>query len=447
LIESILIFLSVISAVWLRLGGDSVIPAGLEFIVPKAILITLICQLSLYYFDLYDFKITKNNLELGIRLMQALGISSVALAVIYYIFPNLIIGRGVFLITVGLVIVNVVSWRLLYNWILKTRTFTERTLILGSGDLAVEIAREIMEKRDSGFQIVGFLEKDPEMVGVAILNPKVIGTYSQLPQIVQEERIERIVVAIGQRRGHMPTKELLECRLKRIKIEEGTSFYESLTGKVAVQDIYPSWLIFSGGFRRPIISSVLRRFFEVMISWAGLITLSPVILITALLIKIDSPGPVLFTQKRAGKDGKVYRLIKFRSMRHNAESTTGPIWAEVDDDRITRVGGVIRKARIDEIPQILNVIKGDMSIVGPRPERPFFVSKLEKKVPYYSQRLCVKPGMTGWAQIKCDYGASTEDSMKKLQYDFYYIKNMSICLDLLIIFETIKVVLFGKGAR
>ena len=447
LMESVLIVLSILMAVWLRFGNDFSPITDYEMAIPKVLLIAAVCQLSLYYFDLYDFRITNSYIELGIRLLQSLGSSSIALAVLYYLFPSLIIGRGIFLITLTILTVFIVSWRMLYNWILKTRSFTERVLILGSGELAGDIARAILEKKDSGFFVVGFLENDTQLIGVSIVNPKVIGTYGQLPEIVEKEEVDRIVVAIQQRRGQMPVKELLECRLKRIKIEEGSSFYERLTGKIAVQSIYPSWLIFSGGFKRLIISNTVKRCFEIIISVMVLILILPVILITAFLIKIDSRGPIFFTQKRAGKDGKEYKLIKFRSMREDAEANTGPVWAQVNDNRITRVGSVIRKARIDEIPQIFNVLKGDMSIVGPRPERPFFVKKLEKKIPYYSQRLCVKPGVTGWAQVKCDYGASVEDSIKKLQYDMYYIKNMSVCLDLLIIFETIKVVLFGKGAR
>ncbi|MDY7031604.1 MAG: TIGR03013 family XrtA/PEP-CTERM system glycosyltransferase [Thermodesulfobacteriota bacterium] len=447
LMESVLIFLSVMMATWLRLGSDYHLLTNYTVVIPKALLIAVVCQLSLYYFDLYDFRVTDSNIELGIRLLQSLGSSSIALAVLYYLFPSLIIGKGIFIITLSLIIVLIVSWRMLYNWILKSKSFSERVLILGSGELASDIAREILERKDSGFFVVGFLEGEEKMVGVSIVNPKVIGTYGQLLQVVDEEKIDRIVVAIQQRRGQMPVKDLLECRLKRIRIEEGTSFYERLTGKIPVQNIYPSWLIFSGGFRRLIISNTAKRVFEMIVSVCVLFFFLPIILFTSILIKIDSKGPVFFTQKRAGKDGKVYRLIKFRSMRHNAESETGPVWAQVNDNRITRVGRIIRKARIDEIPQIFNVLKGDMSIVGPRPERPFFVKKLEKKIPYYSQRLCVKPGVTGWAQIKYNYGASEEDSMKKLQYDMYYIKNMSVCLDILIIFETIKVVLFGKGAR
>jgi sugar transferase (PEP-CTERM system associated) len=445
--ESVLIFSSVIIAVYVRFGNDAVLYIISEPVVPKALLITLICQISLYYFDLYDFKVTNSNMELGIRLLQALGISSITLAVIYYIFPSFIIGRGIFLITLFFLVAFVASWRLSYDWVLKTRRFTNRVLIIGSGDLAREITREILNKKDSGFYVVGFLEYDSDKVGTSIINPKVIGTYNHLPQIAINKNVDKIVVAIQEKRGKMPMKELLECRLKGMDIEDGTTFYERITGKVAVENINPSSLIFSKGFNHLRITTTLKQFFDMTLSAVGLTLLSPSFLIVSLLIKIDSRGPIFFSQKRVGKDGKVYSLVKFRSMRNNAESLTGPVWAQTDDDRVTRVGRIIRKTRIDELPQIFNVLKGDMSIVGPRPERPFFVKKLEKGVPYYSLRLCVKPGITGWAQINYNYGASVEDSLKKLQYDLYYIKNMSIFFDLYIIFKTIKVVLFGKGAR
>ena len=445
--ESLLIFSSVIIAVYVRFGNDAVLYMINEPVVLKALLITLICQISLYYFDLYDFRVTNSNMELGIRLLQALGISSITLAVLYYFFPPLIIGRGIFLITLFFLITIIVSWRMLYNWVLKTRRFTNRVLIIGSGDLAGEITGEILDKKDSGFHVVGFLEYDVDKVGISIINPKVIGTYNQLPQIAINKNVDKIVVAIQEKRGKMPMKELLECRLKGMDIEDGATFYERITGKIAVENINPSSLIFSEGFNHLRITTTFKQFFDMTLSAVGLILLSPLFLIVSLLIKIDSRGPVFFSQKRVGKDGKFYSLVKFRSMRNNAESLTGPVWAQTDDDRVTRVGGIIRKTRIDELPQIFNVLKGDMSIVGPRPERPFFVKRLEKGLPYYSLRLYVKPGITGWAQINYNYGASVEDSLKKLQYDLYYIKNMSIFLDLYIIFETIKVVLFCRGAR
>lgn len=446
LMESILICFSVIVSVYIRFGDYATVYLINELGIIKALLITLISQISLYYFDLYDFKVTNTSMELGVRLLQALGISSIILAVIYYLFPPLIIGRGIFLITLFFLVGFVVLWRLLYHWVLETKRFTKRVLIIGSGDLAIEITREILDKKDSGFHVVGFLEYDVDKVGVSIINPKVIGTYNQLPQIVESENVDRIVVAIQEKRGKMPMKELLECRLKGIEIEDGTTFYERLTGKMAIENLNPSSLIFSEGFNQLRIKNT-KRLLDLILSAVGLALLFPLFLITPVLIVIDSRGPVFFRQKRVGKDGKVYRLLKFRSMRDNAESYTGPVWAQTDDDRITRVGKIIRKTRIDEIPQIFNVIKGDMSIVGPRPERPFFVKRLEENVPYYSLRLCVKPGITGWAQIKYSYGASIQDSLKKLQFDIYYLKNVSMFLDLLIIFETIKVVLFGKGSR
>ncbi|MDY6845023.1 MAG: TIGR03013 family XrtA/PEP-CTERM system glycosyltransferase, partial [Thermodesulfobacteriota bacterium] len=284
-------------------------------------------------------------------------------------------------------------------------------------------------------------------IGATILNPKIIGSYSQLPQIAEEKEVDKIVVALSERRGTMPLKELLECKLKGIKVIDGSNFYECLTGKISVENLYPGWLIFSEGFSMYKISKTLKWILDTVVSVIGLVLCSPLIIISIVLIKIDSPGPAFFKQERVGKNDKVFNLLKFRSMKCDAELDTGPIWAQTSDNRITRVGKIIRKTRIDEIPQLFNVLRGDMSLVGPRPERPFFIEKLEKEIPYYTQRHSTKPGITGWAQIKYSYGASVEDATEKLKYDLYYIKNMSILLDLVIIFETIKVVLFGKGSR
>jgi len=276
--------------------------------------------------------------------------------------------------------------------------------------------------------------------------PVVIGDFKQISSICSKNRVDRIVVALDERRGSLPVDQLLLCRLRGINVEDGVTFTENLTGKLCVESLHPSSIIFSNGISGRFYTSKLKRVSDILAGLFGLLFLGPLCVLIAIAIKLDSKGPVFYRQERVGRDGKVFRLIKFRSMVMDAEKD-GPIWAVNNDDRCTRVGKIIRKLRLDEIPQLINVLKGTMSIVGPRPERPFFVKKLEKAIPFYYHRHLVKPGVTGWAQIYYPYGATMEDAIEKLKYDLYYIKNISPVLDLRIISETVKIVLLGKGSR
>lgn len=445
-LESAFIAGIVILGTYLRFLGDPISPYPYEYLILKVLLIVACVQLSLYYFDLYDLKVYRSNIELGIRLLQSLGVSSIFLAFLYYLFPFLIISRGIYLISLCFVGLVIVSWRFIYNYILRTRQLDQRIMIIGSGPLAKSIASEIVERMDSGFKIIGFITDNPEKVGEKLVNPSILGDQSQILDIAIREKVDRIIVAMEERRGKFPETQLLACKMRGIPVEEGIAFYEHLTGRMQVESLHPSFLIFSDGFKKSELTLWAKRVTGFTLSSIGLILLSPLILAVAILIKIDSQGPVFYKQERVGRGGKIFNLLKFRSMVENAE-TNGPVWAENDDKRVTRVGRWIRKWRIDEVPQMLNVVKGDMSFVGPRPERPYFVATLKKEIPFYDQRFSVKPGLTGWAQIKYRYGASKEDALEKLKYDLYYIKNLSSFFDLLIIFETIKVVLFGKGAR
>jgi len=445
-LESVFIGGMVILGAYVRFLGY---PAGFyhyEYLILKALVIVACVQLSLYYFDLYDLKAFRRNIELGIRLLQSLGVSSILLAFLYYLFPLLIIGRGIFLISLGFMGVVIVSWRIVYNHILKTRQLDQRIMIIGSGPLAKNIGKEIVEGVDTGFKVIGFITDQPERVGEKLENPSMIGDPSQILDMATKEKVDRIIVALEERRGNFPVAQLLECKMRGMAVEEGIEFYEHLTGRLQVESLRPSSLIFSEGFKKSKLTMWARRVAEFTLSVIGLILFSPIFLVISVLIKIDSRGPVFYKQERVGERGKIFKLLKFRSMVEDAEAN-GPVWAEQDDKRNTRVGRWMRKWRIDEIPQMFNVLKGDMSFVGPRPERSFFVEKLRKEIPFYDQRFSVKPGVTGWAQIKYPYGASKEDALEKLKYDLYYLKNLSLLYDLLVIFETIKVVLFGKGAR
>ena len=446
LAEAMLLFGGLVIAVYVRLGAidaeDTLLQRNGFY---KAALATVFCLASFYLFDLYDFVVMHDRRELVLRLMQALGLAWVALALMFYAIPQVMIGRGVSFISLPLALLLMVGWRLGIHWILGHPELGERILIVGSGQFAVEIARETLGRPDAGFRVVGFVDSDPELVGKSLINPKVIGLTSDLRAIVKKENIDRIVVAISDRRGQFPTQELLRLSLSGdVSIEESASFYERLTGRVLLDMIRPSWLIFSSRGQRARINEFSRIVLHRLVALIGALLSLPIAIMTAILIKIDSRGPVLYKQERVGKNGREFTLIKFRSMRVDAEKD-GPVWAKTVDERMTRVGRIIRKIRVDEIPQFWSILRGDMNFVGPRPERPHFVSQLAQEIPFYEQRHLIPPGLTGWAQIKYPYGASIEDARQKLQYDLYYIKNQSLSLDATILFETVKTILFGRG--
>ncbi len=276
---------------------------------------------------------------------------------------------------------------------------------------------------------------------------RIIGDCSLIHKIARKRKVDRIIVAMEERRGRLPIEELLKCRMEGISVEEGIAFYEYLTGKLLIEKTYPSFFIFSNGFIKSTYHRVVKAAMDYFISSVGLIISLPIMLLVGLAIKIESPGPIFYRQERLGKNGQTFRFLKFRSMREDAEKETGPVWAAENDERITWVGKIIRKLRMDEIPQMINILRGEMSLVGPRPERPHFVEQLKDEIPFYEKRHAVKPGITGWAQIEYPYGASKEDALEKLKYDLYYIKNMSLFFDLIILFKTLRIVLFRSGAR
>jgi sugar transferase (PEP-CTERM system associated) len=448
LAEAAWVYGAIIGAVYLRVGVES---APFELISKngywKAGLATFFCLAAFYLFDLYDFVVMHDRRELVLRLVQALGLAWIALAITFYAFPSLMLGRSISLIALPLALGLMVGWRVSIHWFLGHPNIGERILIVGSGNLAVEVAREVLSRPDAGYRIVGFVGTDSELLGKSLINPRVIGLTEELGKIVKQEGIDRIVVAMGERRGQLPTDGLLQLSLAgEVSIEEGASFYERITGRVSLNMIRPSWLIFSGRGRQARLATISRDAVHRIVALIGLTLSLPLVLVTAVLIKLDSRGPVFYKQERVGKNGRTFVLIKFRSMKVDAEKS-GPVWASKGDDRTTRVGRVIRKVRIDEIPQFWNILRGQMSFVGPRPERPHFVAQLAQEIPYYEQRHLIAPGLTGWAQIKYPYGASIEDARQKLQYDLFYIKNYGIIMDAIIMFETIKIILFGRGAQ
>ena len=446
--EGIVILASVLLSVWM-LAGETVLQSGEELLL-KALLITLVCQTFLYYNDLYDITVTDSLRELGIRLLQALGAAAIFLAIVYIVFPQAIIGQGIFEVSVAIVILLIASWRFGYMLILDRGLFDQKVVVLGSGELARNILAEIADRRDCGYQVPLVLtESEEDQAGVCRIIPRCRcqADFSGLPELARSIDANRLVVALADRRLRFPTDELLRCRVAGMQVLDGTTFYEELTGKLIVEQIKPSWLIFSDGFRKSRTRRFFKRASDIVLALVLIVLSAPLMLATALLIKLDSPGPVIFSQERVGLQKRPYMIHKFRSMVADAEKRTGPVWAQDNDDRITRVGRVIRKLRIDELPQLWNVLDGAMSLVGPRPERAHFVEQLEAIIPFYRERFSVKPGVTGWAQVSYGYGASVEDAIEKLNYDLFYIKNLSIFMDLMIVLRTIKIVLFRRGAR
>jgi sugar transferase (PEP-CTERM system associated) len=447
--ESCLLTASVVASSYVRLGPDAwnafVVADG----IPKIVLVVGVCQLCLYYADLYELRGLTSFRDLLVRLLQALGATSLILAAIYFWSPDWIIGRGVFLIAVLFMIALVVSWRAAFAWLTQRVAPRERLLLVGTNAAAVTLARELFERRQElGVDIVGFIDPDPSRIGAAVLNPGVIGAIDDIPFLVSKLNVDRVVVSLADARGKLPMDKLLDIRLDSgVTFDHLASVYEEYTGKIAVENLRPSWLIFAEGFRKNRLLLATKRTLDLAIASIGLVLSAPIMLLVALAVRLTSHGPVLYHQQRVGLHGHIFTVHKFRTMRVDAEERTGPVWSVLNDSRVTPVGGFLRRARLDELPQLWNVLVGEMSFVGPRPERPEFVSQLTAEVPFYGQRHVLKPGLTGWAQVRYTYGASVEDTIEKLQYDLYYIKNLSVALDVVIVLETIKTVIQRKGGR
>ena len=412
----------------------------------KIAFVTVICQLCLYYNDFYDLTLVHSSRELIVRLLQAAGAASIILAALYFVAPDLMIGNGIYVSALFVFLIAILGWRLAFNQVTGSLKLEERVLFVGTGDAARKVARQILDQHDFAYRVIGFIDDDPARIGERIVNPAIVGTPADIQRLIAKHHIDRIVVGLSDRRGKLPIEELLRAKMAGVRVEDATTTYERVTGKILLDDLRPSWLIFSDGFRVSRVTRLMKRTIDLILSLMLAIATLPLMALTALLVLLEDGGPVLYRQERVGENGRAFTLSKFRSMRKDAESGGQPIWAKDGDDRVTRVGRVIRKTRLDELPQLWNVLRGDMSFVGPRPERPYFVEQLSKEIPFYQQRHAVKPGLTGWAQVKYRYGSSLEDAMEKLRYDLYYIKHLSVFFDLTIVFDTVKVVLFRKGA-
>ena len=407
-------------------------------------LVTALFTLCFYYNELYDLTAVHSKSELFVRFLQATGAAAILLAMLTILFPSITIGGRIFLTALGLLLVGVPSVRLGLVHLAHDPHLEERVLILGTGLRARALARQIWSQHEFAYRVVGFVDEMP--AAMPSDDPLVLGSRAELGQIVDEQRIDRIVVSLSDRRGSLPVDELLQAKLSGVRVEDAATMYERITGKILIDDIKPSWLIFSDGFRTSRLTRIVKRGFDILVASIGLVLAAPLLAMTALAVRLDSRGPIVYRQERVGLHGRTFTLCKLRSMREDAEQGT-PIWAKDEDERVTRVGRFIRLTRLDELPQLWNVLRGDMSCVGPRPERPFFVEQLAAEIPFYNTRHVVRPGVTGWAQVKYRYGASVEDAREKLRYDLYYIKQQSIFFDLTILIDTVKVVLFRQGAK
>ncbi len=441
LFEGLLVAVMVVAASCLRYGiHDGMLYPGL---VIKSAVAGLVIQGAFYYAGLYDLAATRVPRAVYGRVLRGLAFGSIVLLLLYYVTPSVKIGRGILLVGLALTALVLPLWRVLYNQVSEGTGFLRKTIILGNGPLATELADMIQHRADLGLALVGMLARDRAQVDYEKF---VIGTYRDLFEIATTREIQIVLVAYPDRRGTLPVEQLLEIKFRGVEVEEGLNFYERETGKIFVRELKPSQLIFSEGFTARPTTRRLKRIMDVAFASIGIVLAGPLMLLAMLAIKLESPGPFLYSQVRAGEFGKLFTILKFRSMRTDAEKG-GAQFAQKDDPRVTRVGKFIRKTRIDELPQLWNVLRGDMSMVGPRPERPVFIEQLEQQVPYFKQRLYVKPGVTGHAQVRCEYGATAEDMLEKLEYDLYYIKSYSVLFDLSIMLDTIKVVLFRIGAR
>ncbi len=448
LVEHALIVLAVLIAAVVRLGVPE---APLEVFTEwagRAVVVAAVLQVCLHYGDLYDLRTMADPRDLLTGLLRSLGAASVILAIVYFWVPSLVVGRGVFALSTVLIVALVAGWRIAFEWLSVRGRPAERLLIVGTAGAAVSLARELFERRSElGVELVGFIDPDPGTGSVPDIKPGVIGTVGEIPAIVRARHVDRVVVSLANARGKLNMDELLAMKLTQgVRFDHLASVYEQYTGKIAVENLRPSWMIFGDGFRKSRTLEATKRAADVVLATTGLVFASPAMFGVWLALRFGSTGPVIYNQTRVGKDGVNFTIHKFRSMRVDAEGTSGAVWSTQNDPRVTPVGRFLRRTRLDELPQLWNVLRGDMSFVGPRPERPEFIAELTQKIPFYGQRHVVRPGLTGWAQVRHRYGSTVDDAQEKLQYDLFYIKHLSLPFDLYVVLETVKTVLVRGGS-
>ncbi|MBK4734316.1 TIGR03013 family XrtA/PEP-CTERM system glycosyltransferase [Noviherbaspirillum pedocola] len=447
LLEIGILIASAYLAAAIRLPGAGFLRAEDQQFFPSAIAFALSMVFAMTALGMYQHDFREGFRNTLLRLMPSFLLGFAITALVFYMMPSFYFGRGVLLMMIAIAACGILAVRVLLFKSSESRLLESRILFLGSGTLAKECAD--LAANNNGYHkydVVGFVPMPDETPAVA--SGAVLPVGKSLVSIARERGAQEIVVAVQNRRGGaFPIRELLDCKLNGIKVIDSATFFEREACQIRVDSLQPSWFVFGTGFDQGFLRSLVKRAFDLFASMLIFIGTLPVTAITALLIYLEDGAPIFYRQERVGEDGYTFMVLKFRSMRKDAEKDGAPKWASTGDPRTTRVGRVIRKLRIDEIPQILNVLKGEMSFVGPRPERPFFVEQLCEQVPYYNMRHSIKPGITGLAQVRYQYGASVEDAVQKLQYDLYYVKNNSLFLDLLILLDTLQVVLLSKGSR
>ncbi len=446
--DALLIAIGLVCSVALRFQSGPVILNYLR--APEAsyrfALVIAISIIVLYYNDLYNFELMTRPHDLFTMMLQGYGTACVALAVVYFIVPTMGLGRGIAAIAAILILFLATAWRLGMVRMGALQAGAERVLVVGTAETGVQLTRKIVSQPELNLRVVGFLDETGENIGKSLVNPGIIGAVNDLERMVDLHKVQRVVLSLAERRGNMPTRVLLRMRFAGVEVEDAHTVYERLIGRIVLEHLSPSWLILSKGFKKSNLLSISKRMVDIFCATLGLALTSPLLLATAIAIWIESRGPVLFRQERVGLNEKTFEILKFRSMKADSEGAT-PRWTSDNDDRITFVGRFIRKVRIDELPQLINVLRGEMSLVGPRPERPYFCDLLEKQIPYYGLRHTVRPGITGWAQVRYQYGASVEQAKTKFEYDLFYIKHLSILLDFAVLFETAKVLFWQRGAK
>ena len=440
LCETLLVGGSFLLATWYLIGPDTYIALIYENGLWKIAGVTVLTLLLSYYFDLYEPQRISGRWEIYFRLLVVLSVLSFLLAALVYFFPDLDIGPNVLVVGVTVLAIALVIWRWAYEWVIGLAVFRERVYVLGSGERARSVVDTLRTRRDAGMDIVN-VESDGS---VKELRERFAADLRGFRD--PKSRIERIIVAMEERRGSMPLRELLDLRLRGVLIEDAISLMERLYGKLPLEGLNPSSLIFSDGFNVKASQQLVRRLVSITVSFVALLICLPFLPFIILAVRVSSPGPIFFRQTRVGLRGRPFTVCKFRTMRQDAEPA-GAVWATKDDPRVTALGKFMRKTRLDEIPQLWNVLRGEMAFVGPRPERPEFVQWLSSEIPFYELRHIIRPGITGWAQVRFRYGASLEETRQKLEYDLYYVKHLSLGLDLLIMFETIKTIILRRGAQ
>jgi len=439
-----LVCLAFTLAIIARFGRDADLVLQDERGIYKIALVAGIYLLCMYYLDLYDSKVLRNRSEILTRLIQVIGLGGMILAIVYYFYPDAQLGRSILILGIALAVPLLVLWREIFLWILNSLQLAEKTLILGHGPLALALNREIRTRRELGLDTVGYV--DSSDAGWTVAGLPYLGEPRDLPELIRTYRATRVIVAMPDRRGKLPLDQLLSLKTKGLIVQDGADLYENFTGKIQLDALRPAWLLFSPGFQVSRGLRFYKRFTSLVVSLVCLIACLPLWAMVAILIKLDSKGPALYRQQRVGKDGKLFYLYKFRTMVEGADAN-GNRPAKERDERFTRVGRWLRRTRIDELPQFYNILRGDMDFVGPRPFVPEQEQECAREIPFYRQRWSVKPGATGWAQINYGYCATLADNTEKAAYDLFYIKHMSIGLDLLIIFQTVKTLLLGRGGR